>query len=406
MATTLHALPGSRRRAGRPSARRGFSLIELLVVIGILALLVALLMPAVGRARRQAKMTVCANQLRQIYLAGSQWKLESERGGAGAKPFQAYGWMEEWAPYVNQDRRIYTCPEDPVVTVTGGAPRQGGDKVGTAGTAGTAGGTTPPGGSGSGPPGSSTPPGDMADVFVRTTPNMNQPGTFADIAVKEGPWVKKKNDTGNSYELWVEHQFVNDGRKDFDDIGIKFTKQPDGTVSMALINREGTHLAYRSDVFTKAPDGQPKKVFSNVYGTDPRDAATHPGAVSTLTDGSDAFHNNGNGTGTPGGGTTASGTAAIPGSGTHASYGMNANLKKVDGYGDKVFGTDYFYSVIEPAAEDWEKVATDKHGRPAFARHFGYANVLYADGSVRAATPSKTNLNPAFGDNRAKLWQK
>jgi prepilin-type N-terminal cleavage/methylation domain-containing protein len=57
---------------------RGFTLIELLVVIAIIAMLLSILMPALNKARQQAKRLVCISNMRQVGIAAQAYIIDSE----------------------------------------------------------------------------------------------------------------------------------------------------------------------------------------------------------------------------------------------------------------------------------------------------------------------------------------
>jgi prepilin-type N-terminal cleavage/methylation domain-containing protein/prepilin-type processing-associated H-X9-DG protein len=73
----FHDRRGSRASTFNPIPRRAFSLVELITVVGIIAILIALLLPTLQRVREQAMVTQCASNLHQISIAFNAYLIES-----------------------------------------------------------------------------------------------------------------------------------------------------------------------------------------------------------------------------------------------------------------------------------------------------------------------------------------
>jgi len=64
------------------SRRAGFTLIEIMIVVAIIALLAAMAIPNLVKSRKTAQRTACMNNLKTIEFTKSIWALENKKGDA------------------------------------------------------------------------------------------------------------------------------------------------------------------------------------------------------------------------------------------------------------------------------------------------------------------------------------
>jgi prepilin-type N-terminal cleavage/methylation domain-containing protein/prepilin-type processing-associated H-X9-DG protein len=111
------------KQVGPSSRQRGFTLVELLVVIGIIAVLISILLPTLSKVRRQANTLQCSSNMRQLatamlmYIADSKGRFPAAEFGANA-PAYPYGFS--WPNALVRGNYIkgpglscYTVPNSP-----------------------------------------------------------------------------------------------------------------------------------------------------------------------------------------------------------------------------------------------------------------------------------------------------
>jgi len=93
---------------------RGFTLVELIVVIAIIAILATLLLPALSRAKASTRSAACKSNLKQIGLALNLY-VDDDQAYPLFDPYSstvnAYlGWKEVLLPYCSGNSKLFQCP--------------------------------------------------------------------------------------------------------------------------------------------------------------------------------------------------------------------------------------------------------------------------------------------------------
>ena len=332
-------------------ARTGFTLVELLVVIGIIALLIAILLPALQKAKENANRVKCAAQLAQFYTATKLWQVDNKKKTfmAGRKldgvelaanevsgemllglwdpnkqdeVLNQIGWRGVLKKYL-RDSRIYVCPSDPNPFLTG--------------------------------------PDNMIIDIHQTTYDMGlEEGVFARV-------VSGSSESGQIRLGFDDIPVSMGGDGDFNDIIIDIKMVSNDEVEVTIVSKSA---GYTFDLI----EADTRKLLIGDLGGQNRGGRT------------------------------------IRGPGGRSSYAFNSLTHEIYNRNGKILALDYYKSAanwsndVNDPNGGWRKL-TPKGG-PKFARHGGKSmNVLWTDGHV-AFQGDYRQLEPSSLNTVRQFWIK
>jgi prepilin-type N-terminal cleavage/methylation domain-containing protein len=95
-----------RSPSSRPAAPGGFTLVEIMIVVAVIALLAAIALPSFLRARKRSEATLVKNDLRMIDAAVVQYALETNK--TTGDPVS----VDDWVDYIKNDTRLGDTGQD------------------------------------------------------------------------------------------------------------------------------------------------------------------------------------------------------------------------------------------------------------------------------------------------------